>query len=366
MKIKSTKAKLLQGIQAVQNAISLRTNLPVLSNILIEASKNLTRFIATDLDMGICFTTQLDTLEEGAVTLPAKRLGDIIREMPEEAITLWAKKNNITSIESGNCIFKLMGLPKEDFPKLPEFKDKKMIKIEQNNLKKMLNLTTFAVSHDEARYVLNGLLFLIKGDSLRIVATDGRRLALVEKEIPIDKRTQQSLIVPFKAVGELSRALSEQGQVGIVIGDNQVLFEIEGLNIISRLIEGEFPNYEQVIPKETKDKIHLPKERFLMAIKRASLLTTPDSQAIKIEVLKNKMIISKSSPELGESHEEVDVNYQGEELSVGFNPHYLMDVLKNLPSPDIEFELNGPDKPGVIRVKEDYDYIYIVLPMQIT
>jgi DNA polymerase-3 subunit beta len=204
---------------------------------------------------------------------------------------------------------------------------------------------------------------VIKKNSLRIVATDGRRLALAEREIGLEKNVEKSLIVPAKTVQELIRNLKDEGEIQISFGENQAMFDLGGLVIISRLIEGEFPNYEQVIPKEAKEKVVVDRENFLLAAKRVSLLTTQDSQAVKIDVEKDKMVISKNSPDIGEATEEISVNYGGSPLSIGFNPNYIMDVLKNLDDETVGFELQDPEKPGVIRTKERY--IYVVLPMQL-
>jgi DNA polymerase-3 subunit beta len=363
MKIQCSKENLLKGVQTVQNIITSRTILPILSNILIEAKKDKLRVVSTDLDIGIYSFIPVEVLEEGVITLPAKKFGDIVKELPDNIITIYVKKNNVVIIECENCFFKLMGLAPDEFPKLPEFKDKEILVISQNILKDMLRLTSFAVSYDETRYILNGILFVIKDNTLRLVATDGRRLALIEKELNLPKGIHKEIIVPIKTIQELNRNLTDEGDLKLIFGDNQILFEMGDTTLISRLTEGEFPNYEQVIPQESKQKLKINKERLLLAIRRASLFTTPDSQSIKIELFKNKMVVSKSAPDLGESREEIEIDHKGQELSIGFNPNYLIDVLKNVSQEEIELELVAPDKPGVIRLD---NYIYIILPMQIS
>ncbi|MDP2940455.1 MAG: DNA polymerase III subunit beta [Candidatus Omnitrophota bacterium] len=362
MKIKIEKSDLLNGIQIVQNVVSLRATLPILSNILIETQAGDLRLIATDLDIGISCLIPVNISEEGAITLPAKRFSDIIKELPDAPIEIEVKKNNQIEIECEKCKFKLPGLPKDEFPKLPEFKDKEVIKIEQSILKEMLDLTSFAVSREETRYILNGILLEIKEDLIRLVATDGRRLALRENKLPIPFKKEVRVIIPIKAVQEISRNLKQEGEVLMVMGTNQVMFDINKTLIVSRLIEGEFPNYNQVIPKPAEPKITINKESFLSAIRRANLLSTPDFQAIKFEVFKNKMVISKSTPDVGESREELAIEYAGKELIIGFNPHYLIDALKNLREEEVNLELTDADKPGVIRSE---GYLYLVLPMRI-
>jgi len=363
MKARINKAVLLGGMQTVQNVIITKASLPILSNVLLETQENGLRLTATDLDIGITCLIPVDIQEVGAVTIPAKRFGDIIKELPGETIQIMTKKNNQVTIEADSCQFKVMGLAREEFPKLPEFKDKEVIRLEQGELKEMLRLTSFAVSVDETRYVLNGILFKITKNTLILVATDGKRLAVAEKKLPAGSNAEISIIIPLKTVHELNRNLKDEGQLFLVLGSNQVLFELGAVTVISRLIEGEFPDYKQVIPIATENKLHLKRDDFLLAVKRAALLSTPDYQAVKLEVFKNKLVISKSTPDIGESREELQMTYQGKELVIGFNPAYLVDVLKNLIEEFIELELTDTEKPGVIRIN---GYTYIVLPMRLS
>lgn len=364
MKITLSKDRLLSAIQTVQNVVSTKTTLPILSNMLIEADKDCMKFNTTDLDIGISCEREGTVDESGAITIPAKRFADIVRELPQGDVKISVKKNNQIDIEGVNCRFKLIGLPKEEFPKFPEFNEKEAIQIKQTDLKEMFRLTSFAVSHEESRYVLNGILLEIEGDVIRIVATDGRRLAKIEKKLKNPAASNISVIIPSKAIAEINRNLSptEDNIVSFISGQNQVLFDIEGILIATRIIEGDFPNYRQVIPKEVSTKILIKTSDLLSAIRRANLLATPDFQAIKFEVFKDKMVISKSTPDVGESREDVVITYSGSELIVGFNPQYLIDVLKNISKEEIELEMQGPDKPCVIRLNE---YLYLALPMRI-
>jgi DNA polymerase III subunit beta len=363
MRVKAQKSVLLGGIQAVQNIISSKAALPILSNILIEAQQGSLRLIATDLDIGISCVIPVDTQEMGAITIPAKRFSDIIKELPGDNVSITTKKNNLVTIETEFCQFKIMGLTKEEFPKIPEFKDKEAIKIEQAVIKRMLGLTSFAASFDETRYILNGILFKISKNNMTLVATDGKRLAIMEGKIGQNSDKEISMIVPIKTIHELNRNLKEEGELSLILGNSQVLFDLGNVVIISRLIEGEFPDYRKVIPTASSSKFKIDRERFLLAIRRASLLATPDYQAVKFEVFKNKLVVSKSTPDVGESREEVVVEYQSKEMMIGFNPAYLIDVLKNLNEGNVEFELTDSEKPGVIRSN---GYVYIVLPMRLS
>ena len=362
MKFKVGKSSLVIAIQTVQNVITSKSALPILSNILIETQQEAIRLTATDLDIGITCVIPVDIQEQGAITIPAKRFSDIVKEFPVDIVNITTKKNNLVVIDSELCQFKIMGLAKEEFPKLPEFKDKKVVKIEQAILKEVLALTSFAVSFDETRYVLNGILFKINKGILTLVSTDGKRLAVAERKLEIDLDVDLSIIVPIKTIHELNRNLKEEGDLSLVVGSNQALFDLGSVAIISRLIEGEFPDYKQVVPLISENKMKIDRNQFLLAVKRAALLATQDYQAVKLEVFKNKLVISKSTPDVGEFHEELTAEYQGRELIIGFNPIYLIDILKNLSDETISLELTDGEKPGVIRIS---GYVYIVLPMRI-
>lgn len=362
MKFKVKRDTLNKGIEIIQNIITTKATLPILSNILIETQQNNLKLTATDLNIGISCVIPVSIQEPGAITIPARRFGSIVKELPGEEMEISTKKNNTVIIETDTCQFKILGLSSDEFPKLPEFKDKEVVKIEQTILKRMLQLTAFAVSFDESRYILNGILFKIGKNSLTLVGTDGKRLAIIEKKLNYTITKDVSLIVPIKTIQELTRNLQDDGEISLIIGTNQVLFDFGEIVIISRLIEGEFPDYQQVIPANSTSKIKVARDQFLLATKRAALLSTPDYQAVKLEVFKDKVVLSKSTPDVGESREEIAVKNEGKEIVIGFNPNYLIDVLKNLSDEWVEFELTGSEKPGVIRTE---GYVYIVLPMRL-
>lgn len=362
MRFTIPKKALLEATQKVLGAISTKNTLPILSNMLIEAQKGQVKLVATDLDMAIAHTTQADTAQEGATTVPAKRFTDIIKELPENNITISMKKVNTITIDCLNTHFKVNCLPKEDFPKLPSYKNQESVAIKQEALKHMLNMTSFAISHDETRYILNGVLLEIGLQKISLIATDGRRLAFIQKKHETKPQKERKVIVPLKTINELNKALKD-GELKICFGENQITFDLTDTTIISRLIEGEYPRYEQVIPKEKKEKLIVDKETLLAATKRAGLLTSQDSQAIKLDVFKNRLVVSKNTPDIGEVREELKTKYEGGDLTIGFNPTYLIDALKNIDTQEIKFELTAPDKPGVIRTQDDF--IYVILPMQL-
>ncbi len=365
MEIKILKSALVKALSSVGGiAGSKAATLPILANLLLETLGNTEMMIiATDLEVGISIKVPAEVLKEGSITIPAKKLQDIIRELPEGEVEISVAKNNTVSIKGGKAYFKIMGLPKDEFPKFPEFKEENAIELEQAVLKESLALTIFASSNDETRYVLNGVLFFVKGNKIRLVATDGRRLAYIEKDFENKNKQTCEMIIPSKALHEISKNLGWEGEVKIIPAKNQVVFQFGDTLVVSRLIEGNFPNYEQVIPKEEKLTSRINREDFLQSVKRASLLTSPEAPAIKLDFLKNKVLVSSRSPNLGESKEEVTASVEGKEMAIGFNPHYMADVLKCLDIESVQFSLTDPDKPGLVKGKEGY--LYVIMPMQL-
>lgn len=365
MEFKVTKALLLKAVSLVGGVTGGKSaTLPILGNILMEISdEGKLRLVGTDLEVGISTQIEVNSKQVGSITLPSKKLQDIIRELPEGEVEVTVAKNNAVNIKSGKSYFRIMGLDKEDYPKLPSWKDQNALEIEQSLLKESLTLTTFAVSSDETRYVLNGILFAIQNQTVRFVATDGRRLALVEKNFNNTSKQNISMIIPTKAIHEIMKILDWEGTLKIIPSQNQVIFHFGDTYLISRLIEGNFPNYEQVIPKEEKTKAAANREELLQAVRRSALLTSPDSPAVKMDFVKGKIIVSSRSPNLGESKEEVAAEVEGKDVAIGFNPYYVADALKNLDIENVELSLSAPDKPGLITGKEGYQYV--VMPMQI-
>lgn len=368
MKISTSKENLIKGIQVVQNVVSGKTTLPILSHILIEGKKNKIRLTATDLEIGMSIEIDGEVVEEGAITIPARKFGEIIKELPSLGlINISLKKGQSVQIESGKSYFRIMGLPKEDFPQLPEFstsgKNIDIAKIPQKVLKRMIGLTSFAMSHDDTRYVLNGILFSFKDKTLKLAATDGRRLALIEEKMEGMGGIKKDVILPMKTIQELGRNLLDDGEVNFYFKENQLQINLGNTTITSRLIEGEYPNYEQVIPKKIKEEIIINTQDFLQSTRRASILTSQDSQSIKLNFTKDRAIITKNAPELGEVREEIEVNYKGGEFVIGFNPLFLIDVLKSVDEAEIKFGFTDSDKPAMIKCGNNYTYI--VLPMQV-
>src|SRR5271169_6592798 len=362
MKFSVSKDKLLEGLSTVQNVVSTRTTLPILSNVLLQASDAEIRLTTTDLDVGVRGSVEAQVERTGATTLPARRLFAIVRELPAAEIYFDVDSKNLASIRSGSSYFKILGLPEEEFPPLARFDEAKVFSIAQKDLKDGLKKTSYAISTDETRYVLNGILFSFKDNKLTLVATDGRRLALVELEFP---RSQElDIIVPTKAVAELQRLVRDEGEVKLSIGENQIAFELNRTLLVSKLIEGNYPNYRQVIPGEAKERITLEREIFLTAVRRVSLLASEKSNSVKLIFSKSNIDIVANTPDVGEAKESLPVMYKGREFSIAFNPEFLMAPLRNLANDEIYLDLIDEMSPGVIKIPGPF--LYVLMPMRLS
>jgi DNA polymerase III subunit beta len=364
MKFSVSKEKLLEGLQTVQNVVSTRTTLPILSNVLLHAEGGELKLTTTDLDVGVRGSVEASIDKPGSTTLPARRLFTIVRELPSSEITFEVDSKNVASIRSGPSFFKILGLPEEEFPPLPKFDNAKAFTIRQKDLKDGLKKTAYAISTDETRYVLNGILFTFKDNKLTLVATDGRRLALVDIELEFPRSHEVDVIVPSKAVTELGRLLKDDGDVKLTVGENQIAFEINGTLLVSKLIEGNYPNYRQVIPAETKERITLERELFLNSVHRVSLLASEKSNSVKLVFSKNNIDIMANTPDVGEAKESMPVQYKGKEFSIAFNPEFLMAPLRNLTNDEVFLDLTDEMSPGVIKIQTPF--LYVLMPMRIS
>jgi DNA polymerase-3 subunit beta len=364
MKFSVSKEKLLEGLQTVQNVVSTRTTLPILSNVLLQADDGKLRFTTTDLDVGISGTVEAAIEKPGATTLPARRLAGIVRELPAAEVSIEVDSKNVASIRCGQSFFKILGLPEEEFPPLPRFEGAKEFTLKQKELRDGLKKTSYAISTDETRYVLNGILFSFKDNKLTMVATDGRRLALVDLEVEFPRSQEVEIIVPTKCVSELARLVGDDGEVKMTVGENQVAFEVNNTLLVSKLIEGNYPNYRQVIPGETKERVTLERELFHNAVHRVSLLASEKSNSVKLVFTKNNIEIAANTPDVGEARESLPVSYKGRDFSIAFNPEFLMAPLRALPEDEIFLDLIDEMSPGVIKVQTPF--LYVLMPMRIS
>jgi len=374
MEISCTREELFRGVQTVQAVVGTKSTLPVLANVLMEAKGNKMEMTATDLEVGIKCSINVQVIEPGAITVPARTLSEVVRELPAEDIKIRVGEGNRVEINSKEAVFNLMGLPKEDYPVLPKFKGDGEFSIDGKLLAEMIKKTIFSVSQDETRYVLCGVYFQVAKGKVTMVSTDGRRLSYISKDIGMDRKKEAKVIIPTKAVNELNRILAQLetkeeaeqgGKVKVNIEENQIGFIIDDTILISRLIEGHFPNYEQVIPRTSAITIRIRSEELLQATKRVALLTTGKSNSIRYSLKKNKLIISAITEGLGDARDVVGIDYAGEEMEIAYNPQFLIDVLRNIGCEEVFFELTNSLNPCLIRPTGEEDYISIVMPMRI-
>ena len=364
MKLAVTKEALLEGLQRTQNVVSNRPTLPILTNALLEADEEGLWITTTDLEVGIRCRVEARVEKTGSTTLPARKLVSIIRELPSSEIILEVDSKNAASIRCGASFFKIFGLPKEEFPAFPAFEEPKSLKIRQSELKDGLRKTSYAISSDEARYVLNGILFSLKDNKLMLVATDGRRLALFDSDLEFPESHERDFILPTKAVTELQRLLGEDGEVEISSSENLVSFELNGARLVSKLVEGNYPNYRQVIPGEAKERIALEREAFHNCVRRVSILSSDKTSSVRLNFTKNNLDITANTPEVGEAKESMSINYKGRDISIAFNPEFLMDPLRNLPNDEVFLELIDEMSPGVIKIQTPF--LYVIMPMRVS
>ncbi len=367
MKLSIAKEQLLQGLQAVQNVVGTRTTLPILSNVLLKAEGNCLELTATDLDVTVSCSVEARVEIPGSTTIPVKKLFGICRELGNPEVEMECDERNLCTLSSGNSYYRINGLAAADFPPLPQFSEKKLVVLAQDKLRSMLRRTAFAISNDESRYVLNGIYHSLKNHKVTLVATDGRRLALVEEEVEISPESEGDFIVPAKAINELTRLLQPGGEVAIRYTDNQAAFALKGdktpsILIISKLVEGNYPNYRQVIPTEFKERVTIVREELLQALRRAELMTSDKSNSVKLSFTKNNLAITANTPEVGEVRESMAINYHGVDVAIAFNPTYLMDPLKALDGDEVYLELNDELSPGV--VKTNTPFLYVIMPLR--
>jgi DNA polymerase-3 subunit beta len=372
MKVVLTRGDLLKGILTVQSAVATKNTMPILANVLLEARDKKLEFVATDLDMGIRCSVPAEVVEKGSITINAKKLSDIVRELPEASVDLEIDDSHKMILVCQKSNFKIHGLPKDDFPILPEVKKDKVLKIKGSLIQEMVHKVIFAVSNDETRYVLNGVFFQAESGKVKMVATDGHRLAFIQKKLESKTDEKCSVIIPTKTLNELSKAISDLAKgkedeiiVDIVATDNQIKFTVEGVEIVSRLIEGQFPNYEQVIPKESDKKVEASTAELTSATRRVAILTSEKSNSIRYQVKSGKLSISSKTPDMGEAKEDMDVNYKGDEIAIAYNAKYVLDVLKNVGTDTVSIELTQPLSPGILRPKGDPDYLCVIMPMRV-
>ena len=372
MKLKIKKEEILKGLQRIQGVVEKKNTMPILSNMLLTADDNGVEIVATDLEIGLRGRYAAEVERSGSVTVSAKKMYEIVRELPVEDIQIKVEDGNWVKIISGQSHFKLVALPKDEYPALPDVAEEGMIAIEGETLREMIKKTLYSVGENDARYVLNGLFVHMTqgkgGLNVRMVGTDGHRLSMIDRVIDA-KHKEESMIIPKKAMMELRRLLEEDtsGTTELRLGfsKNHALFKRDGLVMVSKLIDGNYPNYLQVVPAKSTKKVAVSKDLFSHAVKRVSILSKEKTNAVKMQLEKDVLTLSTNNPEVGEASEELAVDYKGEAITIGFNSRYLMDVLSAMDRATIALELNDSLSPCLVTEEGDEHYKCVVMPMRV-
>jgi DNA polymerase-3 subunit beta len=374
MKLAIGKAELQRGLARIQAIVEKRNSMPILANALLEATgpkgKGSLAIAATDLEVGIRGVHEADVKEAGGITVSARKLYDIVRELPEETVEIDAGDNAYVEIRCGRSRFSLAGAAAEEYPDLPEFSPEHLVRLPAAVLSVMIERTMYASSVDETRYNLNGVYFEVDQETskIRMVATDGHRLALVERAVGADaSQLASGVIVPRKGLAELKRLVDEEDADEVEIGfeANNGLARKGNVTLVMRLIEGEFPNYHQVIPKGIDRTLTVGTSDLVHALRRVALLSAERSRAVRLALAPGRLTISSSNPDVGEASEELDVDYDGEEIAIGFNARYLLDCLGVVGAKEVVLGLQNENAPAQVRPTDDADSLAVVMPMRL-
>jgi len=372
MEITVSRAELLKELTATQGVVERKTTIPILSNFLFEASGDRLSITATDLDLSLRTSCPAKVKKEGACTIPARKLYDYVKLLPDGDITIRLLENHWVNIRSGRSNTKMVGMARSNFPSLPAFPAAGVVKISATVLRTMIAKTIFAISNEESRYTLNGALMVLKPEAIIMVATDGHRLAHIENQhekfegVSGEMRT----LVPKKAMAELSTLLQDGVDLIEFAKDESTLFfRIGGRLLTSRQLTGQFPNFEAVLPRDNTKSVLVRCEDINAAIQRVAQFADERSGAIRLRLDKNEIKVSSSSSETGESEDSIETNYSGDSVTIGFNSQYLLDFLKAANTGDVRFEFKDPQSAGQLRPEDapdsNFKYRYVVMPMRI-
>ncbi len=374
MKFSIGKGELLRGIGRIQSIVEKRNTMPILANVHIDATKSgkegQLELSATDLEVGIRSTHAADVKKPGRITVSAKKLYEILRELPDEPVQIEATPNSYLSLRCARASFDLAGNAAEEYPALPSLTPGETVSVPGLLLGQMIERTMYAASADETRYNLNGVFveFIAETQKIRMVATDGHRLAYVDRPLGIDlKSLGAGVIIPRKGLAELKRLVDEDDSDEVELGfeGSSALVRKRGVTLSMRLIEGEFPNYRQVIPKPGKHQIVMPTEPLVQALRRVIVIAAERSRAVKLELGPGTLRLSSNNPDLGEAREELDVDYMGEELAVAFNARYLLDALSYLGAKEVRLGFQDAVSPAQVAPADDADSLAVVMPMRL-
>lgn len=370
MKIAIDKQNLLKILSRAQNIVEKRNTMPVLINVLLEASKNTLKIFATNLEVSLTTETEAEVSQPGKVAVSAKSLFDIIKELPEGKLELTKADNNWLRITQGKSVFNLVGISPDEYPVFPSHATKDFMEIEAATFKDMISKTIYSVSTDETRYHLNGVYFerpvANKKNSYLMVATDGHRLSIVNHMGGNSSEPSEGVIIPRKGLSEIYKLLeTAEGKFKMAIEGAQLIVVQDSTTLMIRLIEGKYPNYKQLIPQNLGEKVKISREQLLSSLKRVSLLSNQKSKGVTLSFGNNLLEITSNNPELGDAREEIPVDYKGKTLKIGFNAKYIMDVLNSIGDEEINFDLKDQLSPGVMRPNADDAYTCVIMPMRI-
>jgi DNA polymerase-3 subunit beta len=370
MELVVRKNDLLRELQLFQGIVERKNTIPILANVLMEAKGDQVSFLATDLEVGLRSKCPATVTKPGSLTLPAKKFYEIVKSLPDTDIRIAEDKGGV-KIAADRFDSRMQTLPREDFPTLPESGGTPTAALERNAVKEMVAKTQFAITGEDTRYFLNGALFVLKPEEMSLVATDGHRLALVSVTRNGKTKTdpdESKAILPKKTLGELGRLLGDgEGDIGYERGENHLFFQVGERMLISRMIDGQFPAYERVIPKGNDKHIEFERDRLTNAVKRVALLSNERSRAVKIQIEKGKVDVTSSSPDLGEAKETLPVDYNGSSMQICFNAQYVLDFLAAVATDVVSLELKDEVSQAVMKPvgAEGYDYTYVIMPMRV-
>jgi DNA polymerase-3 subunit beta len=367
MEITVRKNDLVRELQLVQGIVEKKNSIPILSNVLAEAKGKELRISATDLDVSLRCGCPAEVAADGAVTLAAKKLYEIARSLPEADVKIKVLPDAWASIECERVTFKMAGLPKEDFPSLPEARGKGGVEVPGEVLRALIARTAFAITAEDARYYLAGALMILDKDGVAMVATDGHRLSYAHRPSALKMSEPQRVLVPRKAIHELARLLEEEETVSFQQVENHLVFVVGGRTLASKMIEGQFPAFEKVIAVTGDKVVNLGREELGTAIRRVSLLSSERSRAVKLTLAADRLDLAASSPDLGEARESLPADYRGDAVEIGFNAQYLLDFLGVAGTEAVRMELKDHESQGVFRPQgaAETDYRYVVMPMRL-
>src|SRR5919108_909811 len=352
MKLKITRDNLQQGLAAVGASIPTRTTLPVLSNILIDVGPDSVAMSGTDLDIAVSVTVPADVDEVGSLTVPAKKLQELARELPEHPVRMNAKGDRL-ELTCGRATFRLNGMPRDEFPTFPSVDFTSAWKIQGRILHELIRQTSFAVSTEESRPILNGVLWQLAEDGMRMVATNGHRLARMRVAADGIAAPKSDLIVPPKALAQVERLFAADDEIEVARSENHIGFRKNGTQVYTRLIEGPYPNYEQVIPRDN-DKIAVAdRNQLIQALRRMAVVASDQTHRVRLAFTSNMVRFSVETPDLGEAHEELEIDYQGDPLDIGFNASYLLEVLRYMPTDEVKLTFKAPERASTIEPTGD-------------